>query len=70
MADLVFGLRIDKHINWNMYVNKLCSNVSLKLKQLCRVGFVSPDLLAEFKVSKTKLQELFQTTLTLLIAGD
>ena len=42
------GMRIDKHINWNMYVNKLCSNVSLKLKQLRRlVGFVSPDLLAK-----------------------
>ena len=45
---LIIWMRIDKHINWNMYVNKLCSDVSLKLKQLRRlVGFVSPDLLAK-----------------------
>ena len=42
------GMKIDKNVNWNVYVKKLCSNVYLKLKQLRRlVDVVSPELLSK-----------------------
>ena len=40
------GMKIDKHLNWNMYINKLCGNISVKLKQLRRLcGLISKELM-------------------------
>ena len=46
------GMKIDNHLTWNDYVNKLCSNVASKLNRLRRLqNTVSKDVLCKIYLS-------------------